>query len=355
MPQYPLNPLVGSSTEPSSVVSWQSAFWALVPIALNSMTQPCGMPFGFRMASAFALRSSPILCACDAIWALLCTLWHTVTLRSLRAAVALVTARRFRDPDQSKQAGIAGLQQSLLFRVIVFALGALPQIVKLYGMQGVQLTRIVGILYLTSFSVLELLTFLGQYWKDYRPISVTNVTHFRPRLDSLEYKLGLWTICASVLGSGYLTVCATIGVAHRFEGEWIFTVGLFIINGLGLKAVMWGKFEVSPLEFLSGYLALIGCTLITYFCMPLIAAVRSQKHEVYSYLRLLAIPILVFGILILLIQNRHKINEDNLTRKTSKTTNWMFLFWQFVSALLFYMFTFDSTGTIKPGWTDQLG
>jgi hypothetical protein len=58
----------------SNEVSWQSAYYALIPIALNSMLQPrepTGTTCGFDASLRIYLRSSPIVCAVDAAFILI--------------------------------------------------------------------------------------------------------------------------------------------------------------------------------------------------------------------------------------------------------------------------------------------
>lgn len=131
-----------------NTVSWQSAFWALVPLALNSMAQPASLVLGTPSKHGYLLRVSPVVCALDALHFLICLMCYTASLKDPRAAVELVTKHRYRE---SGDGDIARLQQSWVLRSAILLFGALPQIVKLYGMRGVPWTTAWGSLYIGSF------------------------------------------------------------------------------------------------------------------------------------------------------------------------------------------------------------
>ena len=58
--------------------------------------------------------------------------------------------------NAEEQSSGVKLQQKLVFRVALFILGALPQIVKLFSIEGILLTRPIASLYFGSFLVLEI-------------------------------------------------------------------------------------------------------------------------------------------------------------------------------------------------------
>ncbi|KAK4443997.1 hypothetical protein QBC34DRAFT_430259 [Podospora aff. communis PSN243] len=54
-------------------ISWQTAWWALIPLATTCMLQPCGNILGVRNGSRvarFCGRASPIICLADTAHAL---------------------------------------------------------------------------------------------------------------------------------------------------------------------------------------------------------------------------------------------------------------------------------------------
>ena len=123
------------------------------------MAQPAGLVLGTPSKNGYLLRVSPIVCAGDALHSLISLVCYTIYFRSLSAAVDLVTKRRFHESEHSE---VARLQRSRGLRVAILVLGALPQILKLYGMKGVPWTTIWGSLYIGSFVVLEPLVITQQ-------------------------------------------------------------------------------------------------------------------------------------------------------------------------------------------------
>ena len=128
----------------ASWLAWQSAFWALVPLALNSMLQPAGRISEYNSTISFFLRISPIICILDAVSSVAliisCMAHDGVSLRiATRAWVNL----RFR-PDASEgesisesaspsqQGEVETIEASPIVRPIVFII-TVTQSVKLFA------------------------------------------------------------------------------------------------------------------------------------------------------------------------------------------------------------------------------
>ena len=142
----------GRKEENMATVSRQSAFWAVVALGLNTFTQDGGKVLGFPAAYSRALRLSPIVCIVDTLGVLLSVAFFCYKTRSIKHGLTL--AARYQgltedDPAEPK------LERTWWFRFSVFALGALPQAVKILGMGGILVTKIWGMAYLVSFLVLE--------------------------------------------------------------------------------------------------------------------------------------------------------------------------------------------------------
>ena len=141
-------------------VSWQSIFWAPVPIALNSMIQPCGsstpsMPPGL----GFPLRVSPVFCLCNALLLLSQLIKHAGRTKSAQEALSMVARKRYLSPrscSERPSSGPEALQENYVFRASGFVLGALPQAIKLYGCVGLLWTKVWVSMLLLSFAVLEI-------------------------------------------------------------------------------------------------------------------------------------------------------------------------------------------------------
>ena len=114
--------------------------------------QDGGKVLGFPAEWSRALRLSPIVCMVDTLGVLFSIAFFWYKTGSVKDGFYL--AARYRcltedDPAEPK------LERTWWFRLSVFALGALPQAVKLLGMGGIPVTKMCGMAYLVSFLVLE--------------------------------------------------------------------------------------------------------------------------------------------------------------------------------------------------------
>lgn len=120
----------GVSISPPNQISWQSAFWSLVPIALNSMTQPSSIVFGFPSKYSFALRSSPILYGFEALYTVVMFVLNAFFLKNPKASALKIAKWRFRYTPGNEEGSLQKLQENTIFRIAIFLLGALPQIIN---------------------------------------------------------------------------------------------------------------------------------------------------------------------------------------------------------------------------------
>jgi hypothetical protein len=150
-----------------SLVSWQSAFWGLAPLALNSMLQPTRPKARYSGIESLALRASPIVCAVDALTSLLQILYLTrfrgpsqnLTVR--HAAKVWLLARNESTSGQKEP-----VEASKRVRLFVFILGTLSQSTKLFACQGIPWTQTWAYLYVTSFAVFTILECLATTTKE---------------------------------------------------------------------------------------------------------------------------------------------------------------------------------------------
>jgi hypothetical protein len=93
-----------SSISPESqtnTVSWETAFWTLVPFALNAMTQNSFLDRDFPSGILFPLRSSPLVCAADELEVILRLFWYMIYSRmsASSAASRIVWGRTWQPPQ----------------------------------------------------------------------------------------------------------------------------------------------------------------------------------------------------------------------------------------------------------------
>jgi hypothetical protein len=160
-------------------VSWQSAYWGLVPLALTTMTQPSGQVLGFPSKYQVYLSSSPVICAADGIFILLkmCA-YVLVAGDNPRTAASRILRDRFKDTASDEATSpvieqcFTGLARNTPFRWFLFVFGALPQAIKLAALRGVPMTQAIGFCYLASFAVIELTVCIANFCKgDTPPVS----------------------------------------------------------------------------------------------------------------------------------------------------------------------------------------
>ena len=140
-----------------ATVSRQSAFWGVVALGLNTLTQDGGKVLGFPAEYSRALRLSPIVCIVDTLGVLFSVAFFCDNTRSFKDGLRL--AARYRGLTEEDRAE-PKLERTWWFRFSVFAFGAMPQAVKMLSMDGIPLTKIWGMAYLVSFLVLESLDLL---------------------------------------------------------------------------------------------------------------------------------------------------------------------------------------------------
>lgn len=152
---------LGQKTEDSPIssaqneVSWQSAFWALVAIAIGAATQPSGRILGMPSEWGFALKLSPILCIVNAVEALSCIeiRWRPWAVEVRPGKYYVDEAEPAASSPQARRARYdpSTLQHNSALSVTLFILGPVLQAVKLFSCSGIKYTQAVAAAYLASF------------------------------------------------------------------------------------------------------------------------------------------------------------------------------------------------------------
>jgi hypothetical protein len=153
-------------------LAWQNAFWALIPLALNSMLQPVGRISEYDSTISFFLRISPIICVVDAVSSVVLIISHMACDGvSFRTATRAWADLRFR-PDASegesmsesaspfRQDEVETIEASPLVRLIVFII-TVTQSVKLFACTGIPWTHAWAYMFLGSFILLEVCLRIG--------------------------------------------------------------------------------------------------------------------------------------------------------------------------------------------------
>jgi hypothetical protein len=132
------------------VLQWQTAYWSLVVLGLNAMTQPSGFDWHLVFTALSPARSSPIMCIADIV---VMIVWICAGLRhrmGIRRSLGLAAYYTTVDPVPfSTKARLKSGNR--VFGVLFFLLVPLPQFVKLCGMKGIPITQTIGAIYMTVY------------------------------------------------------------------------------------------------------------------------------------------------------------------------------------------------------------
>ena len=146
-----------SSLTISNEVSWQSALWGLVALALGSMTQRSGGDIYASAESLSPARSSPFVCMADMVVVIL---W---IVKGRKLGIDVRSILRWQREELGltrKSADQEGKQEVPVIPICLYVLGALPQGVKILGMSNVPWTKTWATILLVAW-VFELI--VGSY------------------------------------------------------------------------------------------------------------------------------------------------------------------------------------------------
>lgn len=358
----PSTTVAAAPTLAPTTVSWQSAFWGLVPFALNSMTQPAGPVCGAPTAMSFMLRSSPIICLIDTMFLLICYLLYIRKTRNFVEAHTQLLLFRFQGRmlgDESHEDSYRNLQQNAIFRITVFLL-TFSQLVKLYAYGGLIETKVVASMYLISFVIIEALLVFPI---TYRPPSTATNT---PK---------------PVAGSGFISIpYISIAIASSFT-LWFLSSAFRDIfdNENGYTLSQWGGITmlcvgmiasvpallygiVHRAEWFDVFLPVILWVFLTgvpcayYFAGPTLETINmSSQWSTVTSLALLG-GWAVLGLKFSSSVAKPVIKKGRGTEELMENSfGWYFFVVNLITAVLYYRSSYSPVGTSKPGWTDYLG
>ena len=374
-----------------ATVSRQSAFWAVVALGLNTFTQDGGKVLGFPAEYSRALRLSPIVCIVDTLGVLFSLTFFCVKTRSFKDGLKL--AARYRcfvedDPAEPK------LERTWWFRFSVFALGALPQAMKILGMGGIPLTKTWGMAYLVSFLVLEGLDLLQpRQHRDYHAVEM-DVEEVLDGYLRLPGFLAVFTQHLCFLLQLYLSTSKLDLTCYMERGSnppefgraknALFIVGLMACYALVMSTI-----------YVAGYLVIKKFAIRTPFLGALmegtqiilwiVACAIPLSHFAVSYQRvprcafspglvlILTMSLLLTSIMLPFLLN-DMANEDRWFRQTPFVIRrfrelfglkrWergngkfflLFALLSIESIMCYYSSVYNPSKTYKPPWTEYLG
>ncbi|KAN0102033.1 hypothetical protein V8E51_012543 [Hyaloscypha variabilis] len=131
------NLIQASST---TTVSRWTAFCMLAGLAANVMAQPSGRVCGIHSKHRIYLRSSPFICAIDGTCILLRLSYYVYGGETPRNAAHRILQGRFVDSESGGNEQ-ENIEWSKPVRIILFAVGMLPAVIKLYTLGGILWTK----------------------------------------------------------------------------------------------------------------------------------------------------------------------------------------------------------------------
>lgn len=331
-------------------VSWQSAFWALVPIALNSVAQPCGRVQGYPSRYAYLWKISPIVCFFDAVYLSIDFVFNALEKGSLCRAAQHIRQKRFYDVEPASERNSLGkLQENVAFRTGAFLFGVIPQTVKLYSMRGIPWTQVWGSMFLGSFLMTEAILILLRKYSSPVPSD--------PGPDKKECIIGVLTVNASFTLSAWALIYSLSWSADEtraMNGR----ISL-IIGGACAVSVHLGCFILSTRRFAQ---ALLFISSFVAF-----ATVIVLWHRIHDLLRPVQVIIGMAHTLIIqaaiwaslpALPGLNRPSPDSLideARQSQLGFGLYFLLLHSLSAISFNAFGYSTAGTYKPSWSNQLG
>lgn len=206
-----------------ATLSWPSLFWALVAVALNTMSQPSGKTLGFPSRHSFFLRISPFVCGAHVVYSVARLGFLSVEKRTTGSNVnvfAVLMLERFEDAKPTATEAFISARKSVGMLSVLFALGAFLQAVKIFAVIGIPFSKACCAMYLASF-LLDLLLLRcapesTEEVQDYRPTHVARRT-----ADKAFVLFGIIALLGSELFEDRVSFATTMSaIVHLLPPAW---------------------------------------------------------------------------------------------------------------------------------------
>lgn len=366
------------------------------------MTQSSSLDAPFSQSSLlFAARSSPFVCLADALEIIISLVIHVVRGKPLRQAALLVNWQRARHrlgEDVEELEDIPAEKHPWGYVILLVA--AVLQAAKIFGFQGMLWTKVWAGLYLSSYVIIALVGFLApRDWRDSRPNIVSSRHHYLSFAALSKVllwpALGVHFVCCSwildriIVGDlsplqipffyEFVPMLVTMAVsawlaallAGLISSAPFFLLG-WLVTLVNIDVDWWGEFTWScshpvrivlmSLIFLGGIGWLCSFGYLTQTLVGIFLTISILEESVFftfvrgstNLLLYIGMSWLIGAFLVPLGQWVPLLKKFN---KRAKSHGHLVVFacWNFVQALLYYRLRYDSKGTIKPPWTDNLG
>ena len=349
-----------AATSDINVLSWSAVFWAIVPIALNSMSQPSGRILGYQSSYNFVLRCSPVVCAFSAVDTIVRLIAFTIIESSTSRGLARFIILRFEDTHDAEDGSFMSLRKNKHFRAILFFLGAVPQFVKLCACKGIPWTQAWSVAFLMSFCVDELVTFAA--------FRVTTPTSDDPSARAVTNPLtiGGWPVY-QVWTRAILWSSVAVGLGFFTHGIRALTILAFgdmnwvRIVIFGVLSLLWLCFALLPsYEPLLFFLVLLtilftnSASNVASFAYSLVDLHSSGEPEWPKHVSLGIAALLSLAATMFNVERLLKAVAPQRAKYVHFGLGTYFVLLHLVAALLYYGLVYDATSTYKPQWTNFL-
>lgn len=381
-------------------MEWQTAFFGLVQLALNAMTQPSSLDFNLPESSLlFMARSSPFICVADALEVIIALCVYAYQEGSIFEAARLVNWRIARARLGNEVSGLeASAVEKHPWTFIILFLATLVPAIKLLGLHGLPWTKVWTNMYLCSFVVLAIVRALApKGWRNTPPpqfARLAEVPSFHEQLLGIS-RIVLWVVASAVHAT--VACWALTHVQHEYDDEgglfltarlifFLTTSGLLVLSISLLLHFHFMGTDRSEILLYFLTLPMAGqrnAAIAWYplflklephiFILPITAGAFCVAYALKAQLEDTSVTILTifsaggfsltmcFGLLFLLFTIMSVIFESVpfLSFLKFNDGNYkallVFPFFNFLVAFLYYCFVYDPTGTAKPSWTENLG
>jgi hypothetical protein len=322
------------------------------------MAQPGGLICNADADVGFLLRSSPIICISDALLVLIhLTIDHRQT-KSWKKAHKKLICRRFQSYVYDGWKKLKGSKDEPVrsnewyLRLVVFVL-TLAQSIKIFAYGGVIWTKVIAALYLGSFLIIEALV----VW----PVSKMKAIPDTEKSDSpVETYTSVAVAVAFMLWFTSVAFKDVLGQPHHTLPQW----SAIVIGTLGtIMAVpaLGYSFRHAPscrtlMRAAALLLLVLGAPVGFYFVGH---AFRDNAPLILVQV-VCAILSVVWGSIALIyaVETTRTIRRTGMEeqrKKVEQVTAWYFFLLHLMTGLLYYIFSYNASNTVRPAWTECLG
>lgn len=392
--------------ENSNLVSWQTVFWGLAPIAVNSMGQPAGKVCDAPSAIGFWLRVSPIICFLDMLSILYRLVSYTISQGSVSKASKIILTQRYtydyechtchkareaqqvqedhefeeapqahrdheaREAQNSINDNLGDFRKNASLRWVSFLL-SISQIVKLYAAQGLVWSKLWTSMYLASFLTVEMFVLISRKALS-KPLTQKLESEHQPRRSGPK-SLPYISVAASTIFASYFIIQAVASALEQYGRPFnkLGCTGIVLLVGGGgafIPSYLYSLMADTRLGnkpstsfYKDNYAILLLFAVLAVPSVYLLASLELDNSPLATKTMKILVPVMIalWATTCLAWASITFEQEDPKAPGSLKELDLAlakyFLFINVTAAALYYGFSYDPQGTYKPPWTERLG